>query len=204
MRFVAGTLDPLHAFTMHLKVHVEQTSDASRQDQLYELVPYIPKEDFVIQSNQPITVYASNATLQRKLWVASGQLTKNELARLISVQLTTDARDQGWASNPSQGVWTWFELAVLKGPTSSDEFKESDIKRGPDGALLSYYSHSTYLSNAYQTQTGKLFGKDAELWQHVEEGNLIGVIACAQFAAWRLDGRSAKLTFQQLVQQDHA
>jgi hypothetical protein len=181
------------------QVHVDSTSDAQRFDQLFELVQVVPEQTFVIQSNQPINVTANDAGLQRKLWVASGQLTKDQLSRMVSCQLSTNARDQGWASNPDQGVWTWFELCILKGPVSSDEFTYEHVKRDANGAMLTYFSHTTELSSEYKDQTGKLFDKDSELWKHVEAGNLIGVLACAQFRAWSLDGRVAKLAFTEIL-----
>jgi hypothetical protein len=182
------------------QVLIEDTNDAQRFDQLFELVQVIPQQSFVIQSNQPINVTSYDSKLHRKLWVASGQLTKDQLSRMISCQLSTNARDQGWASNPDQGIWTWFELCILKGPTSSDQFTEDDIKKDANGALLSYFSHSTELSSEYKDQTGKLFGKDSELWKNCESGNLIGAVACAQFPLWSLDGKVAKLTFKEVAQ----
>jgi hypothetical protein len=93
----------------------------------------------------------------------------------VSCQLSTNARDQGWASNPDQGVWTWFELCILNGPTSSDEFTDKDVKWDANGAME--------LSSEYKDQTGKLFDKHSELWKRVEVGNMIGVLVCAQLRA---------------------
>jgi hypothetical protein len=181
-----------------LQVNIKNVNDDARFDQLFELVLIPLTADYSIQSTQPIQVSANNAQLQRKLWFASGQLSADQLARMVSVQVATTARDQGWASNPSQGIWTWFEVCVLKGPVSSDEFTEKDIK-SDNGRLLSYFSHSTELSNEFRDQIGKLFDRDAELWQHLEPGNMIGLCACAQFPLWKLEGKAAKINFVQLT-----
>jgi hypothetical protein len=186
------------------QIRIDDINERCKHTQLYELQPLSSKECLSLQSHESIVLCSPDGDVHRKLWIATSPLSKADIARIDSVQLTTDSHDQGWADTPQQGVWTWFEICILSRSTTSDDFDEKCIKRDVDGSLLTYHSHTTYLSNTFKTQTGKMFSKDSEIWRHVEAGNSIGVLACAQYSEWMVEGRKVKLAFHELVPAKHA
>jgi len=174
------------------------TAQPPPADELYELILSVPEQTVSISTVNNIQTTASDANVVRKYYFGS-KISASELVSYLSVQLKTDARDQGWASCPNQGLWSWFELAILpNAPSSGDVVTSDKIKKGPEGRPLTWVSHRVSLDSTYTEQTGPVFAKDHELWKHISEGDVIGVLACAQFAYWKCDARSGSLNFQEL------
>ncbi|KIJ23149.1 hypothetical protein M422DRAFT_56946 [Sphaerobolus stellatus SS14] len=124
----------------------------------------------------------------------TGRVTKEKLAALLSIQLQIVAKDQGWATYEDQGIWSWFELAIVtKQYESGTTITEADIKKGTDDKPLTWISHWLPLSETYQNQSGILFEKASALLQNISEGDWIAVVGCAQYAAWECDAASGKL-----------
>ena len=68
-------------------------------------------------------------------------MKSDTISRLYSVQLFADSHDQGDASEPEQGNWTWFELVILD--------KEHKL-REKDGVKLVWKSHlNRFLTNEF-------------------------------------------------------
>ncbi|KAG9124567.1 hypothetical protein FRC07_011107 [Ceratobasidium sp. 392] len=168
--------------------------------QLYELVE-IATEDFVTYSNpNQIFVEARNATVVKKLYFGTPQLDAQKLSRYISFQLETNSRDQGWASEPQRGLWSWFDLAIFtRLPSEGQDVTPNMIKSGPNGKPLTWMSHKLPLTGQWEIQQGIVFGKDHELWKHLEPGDYVGVLACAQYAYWKAEARNGTLMIQEMV-----
>ncbi|KDQ58488.1 hypothetical protein JAAARDRAFT_78212 [Jaapia argillacea MUCL 33604] len=167
-------------------------------DELFEMVMSVPEQNVSINSVQTITATASSGQIVRKFYFGA-PVTASKIPLYVSVQLSTNARDQGWATHPDQGLWSWFELAILpKGFNTGDAVPVDKIKKAKDGSPLTFISHRLPLSSTYEDQTGMLFEKDHELFKNLADGDVIGVLACAQFAAWKCDARSGNMNFVEL------
>lgn len=169
--------------------------DADSSDlykELYEFVlTGIPM--VAAQCADSLSVVATSSDLLRKYWFGM-EITKEKLAALLSIQLQTVAKDQGWATYKDRGVWSWFELAIVKKQYSRDTtITDTDIKKGKDNKPLTWVSHLLPLSTTYQNQSGLLFKKGSALLQNIAEGDWIAVLGCAQYTAWKCDASSGKL-----------
>lgn len=183
------------------KSHVLVTDAKSGRAPASEMYEIIDTEDRTeppvsVSSTRSVRAYASNATVVRTYYFGT-QISDENLRYIPSMQLETDARNQGWASNPNGGSWSWFEVAIFSTqPYESQMITENQIKLGSHGSPLTWVSHRVPITSQYTTQQGIVFGKDHEIWQHVNPGDYIGVLACAQYPCWLCEGRSGKLNFQ--------
>ncbi|TFK41517.1 hypothetical protein BDQ12DRAFT_625449 [Crucibulum laeve] len=177
----------------------DKSDGRPRVDQLYQLILSVPVQSVTTNSVDTISVTADDSNIAKKFYFGSGVDLKKTY---VSVQLTTDARDQGWADEPDQGLWSWFEIAIFKSksaPAKGSVLHSDSIKKDSTGNTLTWLSHRVALSSEYTEQTGPVFGKDHELWKNIETGDIVGVLACAQYASWECDVRSGSLKFLELV-----
>jgi hypothetical protein len=86
------------------------------------------------------TYTSPNTFLSRVPNLTSKQPLRGGLIERISgIQLFANSHDQGYASDPSAGNWTWFEIGIIKGKNSSDK-----------GRNLTWTSHfNRFLSSEY-------------------------------------------------------
>ncbi|KAG9127422.1 hypothetical protein FRC07_013986 [Ceratobasidium sp. 392] len=142
-------------------------------NQLYELVEAVGIEIDAFEALEEISVTASSAALVKKFYFGSGDRCGREFSNLLSFQLETDARDQGWASEPPWGLWSWFELAIFtKLPGEGQTVTPDMMKAGPKGEPLTWLS----LSKDYSVDRGLLFHKDHEIWRFIGQDDYIGVL----------------------------
>ncbi|TDL23527.1 hypothetical protein BD410DRAFT_696525, partial [Rickenella mellea] len=135
-------------------------------------------------------------------WFATPPITRQTLAKLAAVRLTTLSKHQGWVSNPKDGCWSWFDVAVLSPAIEDcnssyyDGERRWRVKVGEDGASLRWMSHYNPIHGVdLDTIHGQSFGPDHDIWRNIDVGDAIGVIGCAEFPGWRCIGTEANLDF---------
>ncbi|KDR77887.1 hypothetical protein GALMADRAFT_65251 [Galerina marginata CBS 339.88] len=169
------------------------------QPELFELIRCDIVENSVsISSVDNVIATASNSTIVKKFYFGTGPVSNSDATSYVSVQLSTSARDQGWADQPQAGLYSWFEIAILTKDMTLDQVVTDQIKT-VDGKPLTWISHDVPLTSTYTDQDGPVFAKDHALFKNLKAGNVIAVLACAQYAYWKCDARSGKLNFRQLV-----
>ncbi|EUC60787.1 transposase family Tnp2 protein, partial [Rhizoctonia solani AG-3 Rhs1AP] len=178
---------------------VEAASDQPPMSQLYELYRVGDIiEPIIIQSTHSLNVLAKGATAIKKVYMSTNPTTVDDLLRNLSIQAQTESRDQGWASNPEKGQWSWFEIAIFTSrPAEGQEVKPGDIKQY-EGKPLTWTSHENRLNPGFQWLDGAKFTWDHPLFRHVEQGNCIVLLACAQFPLWENEIRNGKLLIERI------
>jgi hypothetical protein len=182
-------------------IHVKTVSTAARppQSELFELIRCdIVEEAIRINSVDNIITTASDSTIVRKFYFGTGPVSNSDATSYVSVNLSTSARDQGWANQPQAGLYSWFEIAILTKNMTLDE-KVTDQIKTVDGKMLTWVSHSVPLTSTYTDQEGPIFAKDHDLFKNLKAENVIAVLSCAQYAGWKCDARSGNLNFRKLV-----
>jgi len=179
-----------------------------------------------VSCDSQMRVISHRWSATRDLWFESSPLTRRTINKIASVHLTTVARHQGWTTHPHEGSWSWFELAILKPATPTSDARPealqpngidwarsepatlgdghlgSDltnrIKRRENGSMLTWESHRIPVDmNGEGLLTGMKFGWcDHELFDHIEEGDSIGVICCAQRRFWECVDTIGSLKFE--------
>lgn len=170
-------------------------------NEIYEFTLISPEPTTTISSTKALSVIASGADIVKKYYFGT-EIAESKRPLYLSVQLETDARDQGWATSPERGLWSWFELAIFSKdniPSDLQTVTNSQIKKDANGKALTWFSHSLPLSSTYAVQTGTIFGKDHEIWKHLGDGDYIGALGCAEYAQWECDARGGKLHFVELT-----
>ncbi|VDC05257.1 unnamed protein product [Peniophora sp. CBMAI 1063] len=125
--------------------------------------------------------YAYGGDKAEKLWFTSGPLADEDVQRIAAIQLVTVGRDQGWASDPSAGSWSWFEVGFERPPS------EGSVLKGRRE------SHRNRLCSQEPTMCeGPLLPAPIEDWK---AGDVVSVWACAQYPGWRTSGSTAELRF---------
>lgn len=66
-----------------------------------------------------VAAHANGSDVDRVFWFESAPFTNVSLSRLATIRLSTFAKHQGWVSQPDQGSWSWFEVAILNTCTPS-------------------------------------------------------------------------------------
>ncbi|QRV94535.1 hypothetical protein RhiJN_22554 [Ceratobasidium sp. AG-Ba] len=179
------------------------TSGRPPASELYQIVVASMQQNVIIQSVDNISVRASDHNVVKRYYFGT-EILGSKIPQMVSVQLNTDAHDQGWASNPEKGLWSWFELAIFtKAPSKDSIVNPGDIKKGPDGNPLTWISHRVGIESSFVEQSGPVFTKDHELWKHLSGGDYIGVLVCAQYPAWSLSARRGTLSFSELISEDN-
>ncbi|KAF8528377.1 hypothetical protein BU17DRAFT_80686 [Hysterangium stoloniferum] len=123
-------------------------------------------------------------------WMSTPPLQRKDIARLASMQLRTFSRDQGWCNDEAAGSWSWFEIAISSA--------ENIVKQKPDGNDLVWLSHRNPIaSQELDWRIGDMFGPDHEVWEYLEEGDMLVVRVCAQFGAWQNIAQNGHLQFME-------
>ncbi|KAL1629248.1 hypothetical protein SLS56_005471 [Neofusicoccum ribis] len=117
------------------------------------------------------------------------QPLKLELIRRIrGLKLFAESHDQGFCDDESAGNWTWLELAILENESATAP------KTTENGVELTWTSHSNELCCAdYKWLQGEVFDESRDFLSLLDEGNVIAVRICAQFAAWEIYVRNGYL-----------
>ncbi|KAH7343208.1 hypothetical protein B0J17DRAFT_713405 [Rhizoctonia solani] len=129
-------------------------------------------------------VYASGANARSLVWFQTEPFTKSMLTHVKGVQLVTMSHHQGWVGDRNAGSWSWFELQLAR-PT------EQGVKRRPDGGDMSWccLTHPVDEETAgaqgdFSEHNGSKFDSNHELWDLIEEGDVLQVVMKAQFGGW--------------------
>ncbi|KDR69103.1 hypothetical protein GALMADRAFT_145819 [Galerina marginata CBS 339.88] len=182
-----------------INVKTASTSLRPPQSELFELIRCdIKLHRITISSVEGVIATASDSTIVKKFYFGTGRVSKSEATSYVSVQLSTSARDQGWADQPQAGLYSWFELAILTEDMKRDQVVSDQIKK-VDGNPLTWISHSVPITSTYTDQDGPVFSRDHALIKNLEAGNVLAVLACAQYAQWECDVRQGKLNIRNLV-----
>ncbi|KAG8734218.1 hypothetical protein FRC10_011813, partial [Ceratobasidium sp. 414] len=175
----------------------ERTSGRSPANELFQLIPSVPQQILMVSSGETVSARATDRNLVRHYYFGAQISEVGRAPRGLSVQLETDAHNQGWATYPNNPLKSWFELAVFSTtPPCGELVKPEDIKKGPDGVPLTWLSHRLKIDSAYTFQAGLVFTKDHDLWKNIGDKDYIGVLACAQGAGWLCEPRAGKLYFE--------
>ncbi|EDR13395.1 uncharacterized protein LACBIDRAFT_292612 [Laccaria bicolor S238N-H82] len=169
------------------------------QSELFELIRSdIGSAPVKISSVDHITTTAVDGTIVKNFYFGTDPVSNIDATSFVSVNLTTSARDQGWANNPQAGLYSWFEIAILTKKLKLGD-KITDQIKVVNGKLQTWVSHSIPLTSTYTEQEGPTFSKDHDLFKNLKAGDVIAVLTAAQFAAWKADARSGNLNFSKLV-----
>ncbi|CAA7261941.1 unnamed protein product [Cyclocybe aegerita] len=123
-------------------------------------------------------VKATDSGVASKIWFMSKDFDQASLGMLVSVQLSTVARDQGFSPSSDDGSWTWFEIVILTSP-----FNQSPKIVG--GRSLKWFSHCNKRAVSSNTKLwGPKFEKSHEMFEYLEPGNILVVRVCAQYEHW--------------------
>lgn len=170
-------------------------------NQLYRLVLTHPVTIQSVNSVDLVATTATDANIVRNYYFGYTASKSNYLA----LQLKTDARDQGWADEPQQGLWSWFEIAILhSAPQTGARVTEDQIKKDNTGNLCTWLSHTIPLTGVpptYTEQTGPVFDANHPLWNNLAKGNVISVLVVAQYLKWTGDVRRGNLAIEELVEE---
>jgi len=121
-------------------------------------------------------------------WMSTPPFQRKYITRIAGMRLKTLSRDQGWCSDESAGSWSWFEIAILD--------SENIVKKRRDGNDVLWVSHRNPIaSQEFDWRIGLTFGPDHEVWDYLEDGDMLLVRVCAQYGGWRNIARKATLEF---------
>ncbi|KAH6904367.1 hypothetical protein BKA70DRAFT_1296423 [Coprinopsis sp. MPI-PUGE-AT-0042] len=141
------------------------------------------------QSSGPCTVSASSHEIERAIWFKSPPIDHSFWYRVALIQLTTDSRDQGWVSNKADGIWSWFELAILPDAASEKPRKSKEDKE------LVWRSHHNRLASSSSTRHfGITFDRRSELFANIQIGDVLAIRVCARFSGWENDAQNGFVT----------
>ncbi|KAL0958133.1 hypothetical protein HGRIS_000301 [Hohenbuehelia grisea] len=134
---------------------------------------------------EPVT--AESNELTSRIWFTTPALDADLLKRINKIQLQTFSHDQGYASFPEAGSWSWFDIAVLETP-------DATTPKVKDGLTLLWLSHTNSLGVGHDTrQIGDVFDRSHDIFRALEPGNAIGVRVCARFPGWQNFATSGSL-----------
>ncbi|PVF99504.1 hypothetical protein CPB86DRAFT_796511 [Serendipita vermifera] len=160
-----------------------------------ELIKSMPTKSRELYSGlaSEIVVY-SDGPRRSQLFMYSASLTREALQHIRQLQLETIAHDQGWATGP--GNWTWFEIVILTPVTGGDSVDDCIASSGLENyqvkvdasdptRQLQWVSHANIRAKvSFNYLKGQIFTPDHEIWGHLDENDIIGVTALAQFPGW--------------------
>ncbi|TFY65905.1 hypothetical protein EVG20_g5188 [Dentipellis fragilis] len=108
------------------------------------------------------------------------------LQRIAQIKLITLSRDQGWVSDRNAGNWSWFDVAVLRGDSETEDGQEREL-REIDGEPAVWRSHENVLAgrDLVEHTEGIVFGPEHLLWRTVREGDVVVGRARARFGGWK-------------------
>ncbi|KAI0311486.1 hypothetical protein OF83DRAFT_755571 [Amylostereum chailletii] len=120
-----------------------------------------------------VHVHSSGSAVSSKDWIWTSPLDSAALARIAAVQVITISSDQGWASYPEHGSYSWFDIGLLR--PSSDGNQEVCWRT----------SHHNQLAKKESVRReGSVITMEDKMWDNVKVGDVIAVRVCAQFGGW--------------------
>ena len=136
------------------------------------------RRQVLANTNSQIMVDAESTNTEETNWFSSRTITHADLATVSALQLVTYSHDQGTASSPELGSWSWFDVCVADALLN--------VRERDDGSELRWRSHENPIaSDQFEELHGKIFGPEHEIWSLIEVGDVILVKACAQHPHWQ-------------------
>ncbi|KAG9123636.1 hypothetical protein FRC07_014432, partial [Ceratobasidium sp. 392] len=134
------------------------------------------------------SIRAGSSEVASTTWVQTPPLDTRIISHIHSIQLFTDSKHQGWVSNPSHGSWSWFEIGVCRMDESLGKLIPKTMSDGSP-AFWESHVHPVHRENdednqGYKLRKGKRFGPRHQIWDHVEEGDILVAELKAQFPGW--------------------
>ncbi|KAL9104684.1 MAG: hypothetical protein Q9163_000427 [Psora crenata] len=143
--------------------------------------------------NLPIRVSAGHG-LNMQVILSTPPLSSNEIARARSVVFTFTSKDQGWSSYPShfgtyENTWTWFEAGLRTQPITEHDPSAGNGATNEQGRkpeygyerfILQRNRHAGRVPESYRVE----LGQDSPLFAKLKAGDVIDLVACAQYAGW--------------------
>ncbi|KAJ1309258.1 hypothetical protein OPQ81_004922 [Rhizoctonia solani] len=118
-------------------------------------------------------VHASDSQAQSLVWLQTGPFTKQ----------------MGQVDEQEAVSWSWFELQVAR--PVEEPIGHAVVKRRPDGSEMSWrclsypVGRDGFRSQGYfKEHEGDEFNPDHEIWNQIEEGDVLQVVMKAQFGGW--------------------
>ena len=133
------------------------------------------------QTGQQITVRADSATLVSEKYLQLNVPPPSTCPKVKSIKFKCSSHDQGFASSPEKGSWSWGDLVVQ----SSD---------GTEIYKQQAYENAIANSN-FQEHSGS-YGEKDELVQKCAPGSILILVLKAQYPGWSNTARSAELQIQ--------
>ncbi|QRV78455.1 ICE-like protease (caspase) p20 domain protein [Ceratobasidium sp. AG-Ba] len=132
------------------------------------------REHLVGRSSSPLIIKSIGAIPERRAWFQTTPISANRLAVIRNVRLRTLARDQGQYGAAKNKHYSSFDLAILD---SKGRVKLSPSTQKP----CTWQSHANQPnSKQYVWVDGLVFDEYHELWRHIEPGDSLQVVMCAQ------------------------
>lgn len=146
---------------------------------------------YVIKADGEETLLTSeDDPIVSQVWFQSNPLRSETIQRMKSIRLFAESHDQGKVTHPNAGNWTWFEIAILEGPTSKSP-------RSKDGVDLVWESHTNrFQTTEYEWKEGDLFGKYDDMMRLIEDGNVLAVRLCARYSGWKIYAKRGYLRIE--------
>ena len=138
-----------------------------------------------------IPVRSGGPEFQTKLWFCTSPFDDDFLARVAAVQLFTTSNDQGWATFPDRGSWTWFEWGVFANAAEAAAQATAESETGGWKA-----SHRNRIAEARaQEVSSAVVSINDDMWRRITEGSVIAVRACAVQTGWSNHAHRAEVRF---------
>ncbi|KAH0037143.1 hypothetical protein KCU80_g6869, partial [Aureobasidium melanogenum] len=124
---------------------------------------------YVVKTTDSIDQEADGSDVKTKIWFQTKPLEETEIKRIRGLKLYTESHDQGYTSDPNAGNWTWFEYAIVEGP--------SDHAKIQDGIRLVWTSHMNIREDTeeYEWSSGDEFKDDHDLFRAIQPGDSLAV-----------------------------
>jgi len=178
-RLVAKILDEEIFTPMSWTLNSKEISDdipTTIEDGVYSLIP-----------TTSCHVKSDGDEQADSIWFSTPVFDEDAVAKIEDIQLITQAHHEGTPAENAVGIWCWFDLVIL-------DNAEATQPRVEGGRALVWRSHDIPKgAGDKDEQTGKLFGRDHEMFGLLKVGNVIAVRACARFPGWELDAHYARL-----------
>ncbi|CAE7113321.1 unnamed protein product [Rhizoctonia solani] len=130
----------------------------------------------------PKGVYEWDSQIQSLVWFQTEPFTRRMLGRTKSVQLVTKYDTRSPLTGIGDTNVGWFELQIAR-PIEQDVVTHAKVGYRPNGDKMSWFSHRNRgvvgpreFLREYQ---GAVFDSDHEIWDQIEEGDVLQVVVKA-------------------------
>jgi len=127
-------------------------------------------------SDREMSVTCGSSELCSERYLVSQPLSRRDIYQIGRMVVSTRSRDQGWASDPGAGNYSWFDVSIV--------MPNGEVKTRPKSMPLVWASHHNNLASWEYANVEGEFEADHEIWEHLEEGDRIAVSAVAQYPGW--------------------